>query len=159
MTKHMSLNTKTVESDGKIERTRQSYVPVDAGPIQGSILTLTLLSAIDALFQAFRHGWPTGLLPILFLLNGLGFLALLIALYHPRFAPIQRLVRWVLIVYAAVTFIVWIFITHASFDPFDYQDKLIGLCLIVLLLVEDRQLRQETSARDHFSPGGIGSGR
>jgi hypothetical protein len=29
----------------------------------------------------------------------------------------------------------------------------------VLLLVEDRQLRQQTSARDHFSPGGSGSGR
>jgi hypothetical protein len=141
------------------ERTRQSYVPVDAGPIQGGIIILTLLTAIDALFQAFRHGWPTSLLPILFLLNGLGYLALLIALYHPRFAAFQRLVRWALIVYAAVTFIVWIFITHASFDPFDYHDKLIELCLIVLLLVEDRQLRQQTSARDHFSPGGSGSGR
>jgi hypothetical protein len=114
----------------------QSYVSVNKGPIEGSIIALTILTAIVHLLLAFGDGLPVGKLHTLFLLNGIGYLVLLAALYLPPFISIQPFVRWALIAYTALTFVVWIFVTHASYDPFDYIDKLIELSLIVLLCIE-----------------------
>src|SRR5262245_4864037 len=46
-------------------------------------------------------------LPILFLINGIGYLVLIGALYLPALARYQRLVRWLLIIFAATTFILY----------------------------------------------------
>lgn len=115
----------------------QSYVPVSEGPIEGSIIALAIITAIVHLLLAFGNGMlPMGTLPILWLLDAIGYLALLTVLYLPSFAPIQPLVRWVLIAYTAITVIVWLFVTHAAYDPFDYTDKLIEIVLILLLIIE-----------------------
>jgi hypothetical protein len=114
----------------------QSYVSMNEGPIEGSIIALTAITAFVHLLLAFSGGVPMGMLPILWLLNGIGYLVLLATLYLPSFAIIQPYVRWVLIAYTALTFVVWIVITHAAFDPFDYTDKLIEIVLVVLLVVE-----------------------
>lgn len=114
----------------------QSYVPVSEGPIQGSIIVLTILTAVVHLFLGLHHGFTFSLLPTLFLLNGIGYLVLLVALYLPALATIQPAVRWVLIGYAALTIIVWIYITHAEFDPLDYIVKLAEIVLVILLCVE-----------------------
>lgn len=77
----------------------------------------------------------------MFLLNGIGYLVLLVALYLPALAIFQRPIRWLFIAYTLLTFILWVVITHAAFDPFDYTDKLIELCLIVLLFAEAAMAR------------------
>ena len=114
----------------------QSYVTVNEGSLVGSIIVLTMLTAIVHLLLAFSHGIPIDKFSTLFLLNGIGYFALLGALYLPTFARIQPIVRWVLIAYTTLTVIVWIIVTHADYDPFDYIDKLIEISLIVLLLIE-----------------------
>jgi hypothetical protein len=114
----------------------QSYVPVGKSPIEGSIIVLTILTAIVHFFLAFDGGMPMGTLSILFLLNGIGYLALLTALYLPSFSSIQPVVRWVFIAYTALTIVLWVIITHASFDPFEYIDKLSEFSLVILLLIE-----------------------
>ena len=116
--------------------TSQAYVPVNEGAIQGSIIALTILTAIVHLLLAFSHGLPMGRFPVLFLLNGVGYLVLLATLYWRPFAAIQRPIRWLLIAYTALTIILWAYFTHAAFDPFEYTDKLAEIFLLVLLFIE-----------------------
>jgi hypothetical protein len=120
----------------------QSYVPVSKGPIEGSIIALTISTAIVHLLLAFGEGTlPMGTLPILWLLNGIGYLVLLAALYLPSLAVIQPFVRWVLIAYTALTFVAWVVITHAAYDAFDYTDKIIEIVIILLLIIEAFQVK------------------
>src|SRR5215212_6557425 len=46
-------------------------------------------------------------LPYLFLLNGIGYLVLVTALYLPQLRQYQPVVRWLLIIFAAVTLIMY----------------------------------------------------
>ncbi len=80
-------------------------------------------------------------LPVLFYLNFLGYIVLVTALYLPALLRYQRIIRWTLIVYTAVTIIAWFLITNASPNLLAYIDKPIELALIILLLIEDRQAR------------------
>ncbi len=80
-------------------------------------------------------------LPILFLLNFIGYIVLVTALYLPVLRRYQRIVRWLLIVFAAVTIIAWFLVTGGSPNLLAYIDKPIEVALIVLLLIEDRQAR------------------
>jgi hypothetical protein len=74
-----------------------------------------------------------------FILNGLGYLTLLAALYLPipRIARYQTLVRLVLIGYAALTIFLWVLFGLRT--PVGYIDKAIEVALIALLLVEARR--------------------
>jgi hypothetical protein len=77
----------------------------------------------------------------LFVLNGLGYIALVAALYLP-IAPLARyrgLVRWTLIGYAALTIVLWVLV--GARNAIGYADKLIEIALIVLLLIEARGTR------------------
>lgn len=76
-----------------------------------------------------------------FILNGLGYLALLAALYLPV-PPLSRyenVVRWVMVGYAAVTILLWVLI--GSRNGLAYADKAIEVALIALLLIEARGRR------------------
>jgi hypothetical protein len=75
----------------------------------------------------------------MFIMNGLGYLALLAALYLPipQLAGRQRLVRWVLIGYTLLAVVIWAAI--GSRIPIAYLDKIIEVLLIVLLVIEDRR--------------------
>jgi membrane-bound ClpP family serine protease len=75
-----------------------------------------------------------------FILNGLGYLTLLAALYLPQLARYRNVVRWVLIGYAALTIFLWILIGART--PVGYIDKAIEIALITLLLVEVRRARR-----------------
>lgn len=89
-------------------------------------------------------GFPLlALLPLttLFYLNFVGYIVLVTALYLPLLRRYQRIIRWALIVYTAVTIVVWFLISNASFNPLAYADKVIEVALIILLLIEDRQAR------------------
>ena len=73
----------------------------------------------------------------MFILNGLGYLTLLAALYLPQLARYRNVVRWVLIGYAALTIFLWILIGART--PVGYIDKAIEFALISLLLVDARR--------------------
>ncbi len=80
-------------------------------------------------------------LSVLFFLNFIGYIVLVTALYLPVLRRYQRIVRWLLIVFAVVTIIAWFLVTGGSPNLLAYIDKPIEVALIVLLLIEDRQAR------------------
>jgi hypothetical protein len=74
-----------------------------------------------------------------FILNGLGYLALLAALFVPipRLARYRNLVRWTLLGYAALTIFLWVLLGART--PIGYVDKVIEVALISLLLLDARR--------------------
>jgi hypothetical protein len=97
--------------------------------LRAGIVLLTLATAVIHLQLAFPD-------PV-FILNGLGYLALLAALYLPQLARHRNLVRWVLVGYAALTVLLWILVGART--PIGYIDKAIEVALISLLLLEARR--------------------
>ncbi|WP_220207761.1 hypothetical protein [Reticulibacter mediterranei] len=78
-------------------------------------------------------------LPTLFLLNFVGYIVLAIAFYLPALQRYRQIIRWVLIVYAAITIILWFLFTGGRFDFIGYGDKIFEIALIVLLLIDSRE--------------------
>lgn len=107
----------------------QTYMKM--GPLQYAIIALTVATAVIHFTLVFPSP--------LFILNGLGYLVLLGALYLsiPQLADYRSLVRWALIAYTALTVILWVIM--GSRTPIAYFDKLIEVLLIVLLWIESRQ--------------------
>jgi hypothetical protein len=99
--------------------------------LRGGIVLLTLAAALIHLQLAFPD-------PV-FILNGLGYLALIGALYLPipQIAPYRNVVRWVLIGYTALTLFLWILIGART--PIGYTAAAIEVALIALLLLEARR--------------------
>ena len=95
------------------------------------IVLLTMATALIHLQLAFPD--PA------FILNGLGYLTLLAALYlpFPRVARHQNTARWALIGYTALTIFLWTLLGART--PIGYIDKIIEILLILLLLVEARR--------------------
>lgn len=79
-------------------------------------------------------------LPVLFYLNFLGYIVLAAALYLPPLRRYQRVIRWIFVVYIAITILGWILINSAHPNPLAYFDKPIEVVLIILLLIEDRRV-------------------
>lgn len=75
---------------------------------------------------------------VLFILNGLGYLGLLGALYLPLafLQPYRRWARWGLMAFTAVTILAWVVITRFDSTPIGYLDKVIELALIIALYLE-----------------------
>lgn len=105
-------------------------------PLGLGIVALTLITAAVHLYLG-SLGLP------MFVLNGLGYLALLAALYAPvpRLAPYKNIVRWVLIGYTALTIVLWLVLTGGASTTLGYADKVVELALIALLLLERRNQR------------------
>jgi len=78
-------------------------------------------------------------LPILFLLNGIGYLVLGTALYLPALLQYRRIVRWLLIIFAATTFVLYFLFNGFRLNPVAVIDKVTELTLIVLLFIDSRQ--------------------
>jgi len=76
-----------------------------------------------------------------FMLNGLGYLTLLAALCLPvpQVARHRDIVRWVLIGYAALTFLLWLAI--GARNAIGYVTAADEVALILLLLLEARRSR------------------
>jgi lipid-A-disaccharide synthase-like uncharacterized protein len=79
-----------------------------------------------------------------FILNGLGYLALLAGLYlpFPQLARYRNAVRWTLIGYAALTIFLWILFGERT--PIGYTAKIFEIALILLLLVDARRFRSSS---------------
>jgi hypothetical protein len=76
-----------------------------------------------------------------FILNGLGYLALLAALYFPirRLVSHRRVARWALVGYAALTLLLWVAIGERT--PLGYATAADEVALVALLVLEGRRLR------------------
>jgi hypothetical protein len=77
----------------------------------------------------------------LFLLNGLGYLTLGAAFYLPALARFRPLVRWLLIIFAAVTFVMYFLVNGLHLNTLAMIDKAVELSLIALLLIDTRRSR------------------
>ena len=103
------------------------------GFLQVGIIILTLITAVMHFLLVFPSA--------LFILNALGYVGLLAALYlpFPFLAPYRRSIRWTLLGYTALTVVLWVAIGFR--DMYAYIDKVFELVLIGLLWLEDRQAR------------------
>ena len=102
---------------------------------QKAIVGLTVVTALIHIVLGVMSG---GSFMIIFLLNGLGYLALLAGLYFlPQLAGQRSLVRWALLGFTAVTFILYfVFNWPDIWSPMGLVDKVIELILIVFLWQE-----------------------
>ena len=92
-----------------------------------------------------------GFFAALFYLDGLGYIVLTAALYHPAFARFRRLTRWALIALTAATIVAYFALIQGQYDATGIADKIAEVVLIVLLVVEGR--------RDRTAPVGAGADR
>lgn len=106
------------------------------GLVQIGIITLTVVTAVIHLALNFPSLW--------FILNGLGYLALLSALYWPaRLLWGRRFqLRWGLLAYAAITILAWLVMGDKQMT-LGYITKAVELALIGLLLVENYQAQRK----------------
>ena len=107
---------------------------VELGPLQLGIIALGIATG---LIHLFALGIPSG--ETLFILNGLGYLALVAAVYLPlRFlAGYRTLARWLLMGYAALTLVLYFVMNWPDvWNPLGIITKLIELALIILLWVD-----------------------
>lgn len=105
---------------------------VAPGTLRIGIIVLTVATALVHLYLGLL-GFP------LFILNGLGYLTLLAALYLPvpQLARYHDAARWVLLGYTALTIFLWILVGART--PLGYIDKLIEVALIALLILDIRR--------------------
>jgi hypothetical protein len=101
------------------------------GSLQVGIILLTLITAVIHFTLVFPSA--------LFILNALGYLALLVALYLPipQLRNYRHLVRWALMGYTALTVVLWV--VMGSRIPIAYVAKVDELVLISLLWLDSRQ--------------------
>jgi hypothetical protein len=103
-----------------------------------SKITLIILTVITALLH-FERAIEDPDIRILFILNGLGFLALVAAFYLPQFQKYHSLVRWTFIIYTAITialYFVWVAMSGEWTIPVGPIAKIVEAAMIVLLLRE-----------------------
>ncbi|MBX3011489.1 MAG: hypothetical protein KF832_08265 [Caldilineaceae bacterium] len=109
--------------------------------ISYGVIILTVTTALIHLYLSFL--FPGGPDPA-FLLNGIGYLVLLAAIYAPLrlLKPYRALFFWLLLTYTALTFGLWVFLGTKSVW-YAYVDKVVELCLILLIWLELRRLPDE----------------
>jgi hypothetical protein len=117
------------------------------------IIALTAYAAIYHFYLAYYlFEWMASgaktvsgvqMLVILFILNGLGYLALVSALSLPALQQVRRITGFLLVGYTALTLILWYLLGNPSTEGLmDYSVPLVEGLLIVLLLVKSWQERQ-----------------
>ena len=107
---------------------------VQLGSKQYGVIGLTIATASIHLILGIGN-FPNG--GWLFVLNGIGYVVLLAALYFfPQMADRRSMVLWVFIGYTAVTFILYFVFNGTDWSPMGIVDKIIELVLIILLWME-----------------------
>lgn len=101
-------------------------------PVHGGIIALALATAIIHIVLAV----PLTLVG--FYLNGLGYIALVTALFLPQLLRYRRQIRWLLMGYTALTILLWV-VLGKPYTEIGYIDKAIELALLGLLWLDDRQ--------------------
>jgi len=106
--------------------------------IQLGVVLLTLIAAAVHLSLLFPDS--------AFILNGLGYLTLLAALYLPvlRLVSYRSVVRWTLMGYATLTILLWVAIGERSL--IGYSTTADEVALVILLVLEGRRMRSRREA-------------
>jgi hypothetical protein len=101
---------------------------------------IIFLTVATALVHLVVLGFLFGGVQVLTILNGLGYLALITALYFiPQLAGMRPLIRWALIGYAALTFVLYFFLDPNPFtNVLGLVTKAMEVALIILLLMDRR---------------------
>lgn len=101
-------------------------------PKRYAIVALTVITALIHLGLGINPLNP------LFLLNGVGYLVLIVALYFiPQLADKRALIRWALLAFTAVTFLLYfVFNWPEIWGPVGLIDKAVELALIILLWLD-----------------------
>lgn len=109
-----------------------------AANLSGRQKAIVGLTVATALIHIVLGVMSEGMFMIIFLLNGLGYLTLLAGLYFlPQLAEQRSMVRWVLLGFTAVTFVLYfVFNPPADWNALGLGDKAIELALIVLLWLD-----------------------
>jgi hypothetical protein len=103
------------------------------GSLQYAIIALTVITAVIHL----ALGLFLGEINPMFVLNGVGYLALAAALYFiPQLAGQRSLIRWVLMGYTALTIVLYFVLTPNIMSPVGLADKAVELILVILLWVD-----------------------
>jgi hypothetical protein len=102
-------------------------------PMQMGIILLSVATALIHLALGIPY------LLWMFVLNGIGYIVLAVALYLPQLKKQQRWIRWALIVFTAITIAGWVVVGERN--TIAYADKLIEVALIVLLILDGRKSR------------------
>ncbi|MCA9994706.1 MAG: hypothetical protein KDE56_03095 [Anaerolineales bacterium] len=110
---------------------------VKLGPTQYGIIVLTVLTALIHLGLGFSF-MGAGFLPILFILNGLGYLALMVAYFwggsiSSQLVAMRGQIRWAYIAFTAVTIIAFFIMNFGNYQMPGLVDKLIEIILVALL--------------------------
>jgi hypothetical protein len=107
------------------------------------VIILTTITAFIHIYLSFQlySSQFAGPDPI-FLLNGIGYLLLLSAIYAPiaAFARYQSLFCWILLAYTAVTIVLWYYSGARSWIA--YIDKVIEVTLLLFLWLEARRFSE-----------------
>ncbi len=110
------------------------------GIMQVGIILTALVTAGAHLFLASH---PDEDLRVWFFLNGLGYLALLVAFFLPQLAKFHNTIRWAFIGYTLLTIVLWFFLGSPKdgwpWDPFDTTIKVVEVALVTLLFFEGRR--------------------
>ncbi|MEZ4682160.1 MAG: hypothetical protein R2932_48940 [Caldilineaceae bacterium] len=103
--------------------------------MQYGALVCAILTAVIHIYLSFQIGDRPDLI---FLLNGIGYLVLVSALYLPwaGLSQYKSAIRWLLIGYAALTIVLWIFLGARTFVG--YVDKLLEIALIIFLWLDSQ---------------------
>ena len=106
------------------------------GLVQAGIIVLTLATAIIHLYFVFFDEAMTQKFVIMFILNSLGYVGLLAALYLPIsfLASLRPIARFLLILQAAASIAAYIYV--GVFSTLGWVTKGIEVLLILLLLIE-----------------------
>jgi len=150
--RHLSLKGKAKDMNQVDERKRPGILRI-------GIIVLTVFTAAYHLYLSISlfglistGATPEGATPeglwmfaILFLLNCIGYLFLVYALYQRRFQRFHRLTRWLLIGYTALTILLWYLMASSVASLPDYSDKAAEALLIVLLLIEGWRTQRSSS--------------
>lgn len=103
------------------------------GPMQIGIIVLAAATALIHLYLALQGAG------VMFIANGLGYLALVAGLYAPiaALAPYRKWIRWALIAFTLVTILGWAAI--GTRNEIGYATKAIEVLLVILLFLDMRQ--------------------
>ena len=133
------------------------------GPLQVAICVLSLITAVCHIYlgvitnvmvatqpeatAAAGGATALGFFAALFYLDGLAYIVLTVALFHPAFARFRRLTRWALIALTAATIIAYFALIQGHYDALGIGDKIAEVVLIVLLVMEGRRDRRPAEVR------------
>jgi hypothetical protein len=115
---------------------------VNRSTLRIAIIVLTLITALIHLGLGISHiiGGAAGGLDYMFIANGIGYLALLAALFMdvPYFSNHRDVAHWLLIVFAGVTVIGYFALNGIQADPIGIPTKIVEMLLIIATFLHMR---------------------